>query len=128
MQKQAEHRRERPLRGSAGQQPQDARPRASHPRLQSGPFSQKTQTPAHSEGHRLAMQQLIGEAAPGFERMAKSVTEIKQRTLAGLTLVARNDAGLATATHRDGVLACGAAGKDVLPVFLEPGEERSITE
>ena len=43
--------------------------------------------------------------AAGLERMAEGVAEIEQRALAGLALVARDDAGLGAAAHRDGVLA-----------------------
>ncbi len=60
--------------------------------------------------------------------MAESVAEIEQRALAGLALVARDDAGLAAAADRDGVLARRAAGKHILPVGLQPGEERGIAE
>ena len=67
--------------------------------------------------------------ARGFERVAEGVAEIEQRALAGLALVARDDAGLAAAADRDGVLArAGAAGKHVLPVRFQPGEERGVAE
>ena len=91
-------------------------------------FRRKFKGQRHSQRHRLAVQQPVGKAAAGFERMTEGVAEIEQRTLAGFALVARNDAGLATATHRNGVLACGTAGKDILPVLLQPGEERGIAE
>ena len=59
----------------------------------------------HAESHRLAMQQTPGEAGAGFQRVAEGVAEIEQRALAGLALVARHDAGLAAAAHRDGLFA-----------------------
>ena len=61
----------------------------------------------HAERHRFAVQQPVGEAAAGFERVAEGVAEIEQRALAALALVARDDAGLGAAADRDGVLARG---------------------
>ena len=56
----------------------------------------------HADGHRLAMQQRVAEAALGLERMAEGVAEIEQRALAGLALVGGDDRGLggAAAQHR----------------------------
>ena len=45
----------------------------------------------HAERDRLAVQQPVGEAGGGFERVAEGVAEIEQRALAGLALVARDD-------------------------------------
>ena len=51
------------------------------------------------------MQQPVGEAGGGLERVAEGVAEIEQRALAGFALVARDDAGLGAAADGDGVLA-----------------------
>ena len=59
----------------------------------------------HAERDRLAVQQPAGKAGGGFQRVAEGVAEIEQRALAGLALVARDDARLAAAADRDGVLA-----------------------
>ena len=82
----------------------------------------------HSQRHRLAVQQPVGKAAAGFERMPEGVAEIEQRALAGFALVARNDAGLGAAADRNGVLARRTASEDILPVLLQPGEERSVAK
>ena len=62
--------------------------------------------------------------AAASKRMAEGVAEIEQRALAGLALVARRRSpALARQLDRDRVLARRAAGEDVAPVRLEPGEE-----
>ena len=45
----------------------------------------------HAERDRLAVQQPVGEARRGLERVAEGMAEIEQRALAGLALVARDD-------------------------------------
>src|SRR3954447_5457553 len=74
------------------------------------------------------MEQLVREAGRGFEGVAERVSEIEQRTLAGLALVARYDASFAAARDRDRVLARSATGEHVLPICFQPGEEARITE
>jgi hypothetical protein len=56
------------------------------------------------------------------------MAEIEQRPLAVLALVTRDDGSLHPATHRDGVLARGAACEQLAPVRLQPGEEAGIAE
>ena len=68
------------------------------------------------------MQQPVGEAGGGLQRMAEGVAEIEQRALAGLALVARHDRGLGAAGGRDGVFARGAAGEDLGVVGFEPAK------
>src|SRR5262245_14095202 len=60
--------------------------------------------------------------------MAEGVTQVKQGTLAGLALIARNDSRLAATTNRNGVLARRSSRKYVLPVFLQPGEKSRVAE
>src|SRR5262245_54787714 len=83
-------------------------------------FCRKFKCQRHSQCYRLAVQQPVREPAAGFERVPESVTKIEQRTLAGFALVARNDAGFATAAYRNGMLARRTTGKDVLPILLKP--------
>ncbi len=45
----------------------------------------------HADRHPLAVEQAVGEAGRGFQRMAEGVAEIEQRALAGLALVADDD-------------------------------------
>ena len=80
----------------------------------------------HADSNALAMKQPVGETGSGFQRMAKGMSEIEQRAVAGLALVARHDRRLGAATGGDGVLARGAAGEHVAMVGLEPGEKRGI--
>ena len=82
----------------------------------------------HAERHRLAMQQPLRKAGAGLQRVTEGMAEIEQRAFAGLALVARDDAGLAAAADRDGVLARRTAGEYVLPVGFQPGEERGVAE
>ena len=79
-----------------------------------------------AERHRLAVQQALREAGAGFQRVTEGVPEIEQCALAAFALVARHHPGLAAAANRDGVFARGAAREHVLPVLLQPGEERGI--
>ena len=72
--------------------------------------AEKPNASADAGGNRLAVQQPVGKAAGGFQRMTEGVAEIEQRPLAGLALVARHDRGLGAATHRDGVLAGKISG------------------
>ena len=74
------------------------------------------------------MEQPVGKTGRRFQRMAKGVAEIEQRALAGLALVAGDDRGLRAAGGGDGMLARGAAGKDVGVVFFQPGEKRLVAE
>ena len=75
------------------------------------------------------MQQAVGESGRGLEGVAEGVAEIEQRALAGLALVARRRS---PALPRQLVaIACsraGAAGKDIAPIGLQPGEERGVAE
>ena len=82
----------------------------------------------HADGDALAMEQPVGKAGRGLQRMAEGVAEIEQRALAGLALVARHDRRLGAAGGGDGVFARGAAGKNIGVVGLQPGEERLIAE
>ena len=82
----------------------------------------------HADGNAFAMEQAIGEAGCSLQRMAESMTEIEQRALAGLALVARDDRGLGAAGGCDGMLARSAAGEDVGMVGFEPGEEGFIAQ
>ncbi len=88
----------------------------------------KLERQRHAERDRFAMQQTLREAGAGFERVAEGVAEIEQRAFAGLALVARDDAGLAAAAHRDGMLARRPAGEHILPVRLKPGKKCGIAE
>ena len=54
----------------------------------------------HADRHRLAVQQPVGEAGLGLERVAEGVAEIEQRALAGLALVVGDDAGLGLGSRR----------------------------
>ena len=74
------------------------------------------------------MEQPVGKAGRGFQRMAEGVAEIEQRALAGLALVARHDRGLGAAGGGDGMFARRAAGEDLGVVGLEPGEEGLVAE
>ena len=65
----------------------------------------------HADRDALAVEQAVGEAGCRLQRMAKGVTEIEQRALAGFALVARHDRGLGAAGGRDRVLARSPAGK-----------------
>ena len=82
----------------------------------------------HADGNAFAVEQAVGKAGRGLQRMAEGVAEIEQRALAGLALVARDDRGLGAAGGRDRVLARRAAGEDVGVVGLEPGEEGLVAE
>ena len=72
---------------------------------------------------RLAVEQAVGIAGGGFERMAEGVAEIEEGADAALALVGGDDRGLGAAGDGDGVLALRPAGGDRAPVGLEPGEE-----
>ena len=74
------------------------------------------------------MQQPVGKAGGGFQRMAEGVAEIEQGALAILALVARHDRSLVAAAHGDGVFARGTAGENIFPVGLEPGEKIDVAE
>src|SRR5512139_719764 len=91
-------------------------------------FCRKFESQGNSQRHCFAVQQPVGEATAGLERMAERVAEIEQRALSSLALVPRDDAGLGAAANRNRVLARRTSGKDVLPVLLEPGEERGVAE
>src|ERR687889_818667 len=55
--------------------------------------------------------------------MAERMAEIEQCALAGLTLIARNNARLGAAAHGNRVLPARPAGEHVLPVRLQPADE-----
>ena len=74
-----------------------------------------------ADGNALAVEQPIGEAGCGLQRMAEGVAEIEQRALAGLALVARHDRSLGAAGSGNRVLARRTAGKDAGMIGLEPG-------
>ena len=74
------------------------------------------------------MEQPVGKAGRGFQRMAEGVAEIEQRAFAGLALVARHDRGLGAAGGRDRVFARGAALEDVGVIGFQPGEKRLVAE
>ena len=54
---------------------------------------------ADADGDGLAVQQPVGEAGPGLQRVAEGVAEVEQHALARLGLVAGDDAGLAAHGH-----------------------------
>src|SRR5512133_4221176 len=70
----------------------------------------------HPERNRLAVQKPVGKACRGLERVPECMAEIEQRPLAVLALVTRDDGSLHPATHRNGVLARGAACEQLAPV------------
>ena len=82
----------------------------------------------HADGDAFAMEQPVGEPGRGFQRMAEGMAEIEQCAFAGLALVARHDRGLGPAGRRDGVLARGAAGKDIGLIGFQPREESFVAE
>src|SRR4030095_1836519 len=82
----------------------------------------------YADGNAFAMEQPLGEAGRGFQRVTKGVAEIEQRPLAGLALVARDDRGLGAAGGGNGVLARGAAGENLAVVLLQPSEEGGIAK
>src|SRR5262245_59088898 len=83
---------------------------------------------AHAEGDRLPVQQPIREAGSGLEGVPEGVTEIEQRPLAGLALIARDRQRLCAAAHRDRVLSGGPARENLAPIGVEPGEEGGIAD
>ncbi len=77
----------------------------------------------HADRDRFAVQQLA-VAALGFERVAERVSEIEQRALAGLALVARDDAGLVAAAESDRFgERVGVVRVQRIDVRFEPVEE-----
>ena len=74
------------------------------------------------------MEQPVGKAGRGLQRMAEGMAEIEQRALAGFALVARHDRGLGAAGGGDGVFARRAAGENIGVVGLQPGEEGFVAE
>ena len=74
------------------------------------------------------MEQPVGKTGRCLQRMAEGMTEIEQRALAGLALVARHDRGLGAAGSGDGVFAGSAACENIGVIGLEPGEERFVAE
>ena len=78
---------------------------------------------------RLAVQQPVGVAGGGLERVAEGVAEVEERALALLGLVADDDRGLHLAGAADGVQArVRVAGGEGGGVRLEPGEEAGVAE
>ncbi len=75
----------------------------------------------HADGNAFAVEQAIGKAGRGLQRMAEGMAEIEQRALAVLALVAGDDRGLGAAGGRDGMLARRTAGEDVGMIGFEPG-------
>ena len=65
----------------------------------------------HADGNAFAVEQPVGKAGRGLQRVAESMAEIEQRAFAGLALVARDDRGLGAAGGGDGVFARRTAGK-----------------
>ncbi len=51
------------------------------------------------------MEQPVGKAGRGLQRMAEGMTEIEQRAFAGLALVARHDRSFSAARGGDSVFA-----------------------
>ena len=84
------HRRARRDMRSAGRPRQGGATRAlrRRPAQQAEP-RRELEGQRHAERDRLAVQQPVGEAGRGLERMAEGVAEIEQRAVAGLALVAR---------------------------------------
>ncbi len=82
----------------------------------------------HADGNAFAMEQAVGKAGGGLQRMAEGMTEIEQCALAGFALVARHDSGFGAAGCGDGVFARSAACENIGVIGLEPGEERFIAE
>src|SRR5262249_50210245 len=76
----------------------------------------------------LAVQQPVGIAATGLQRVAECMAEVEQRTLACFSLIARDDAGLSTTTDRNRVLTRRTARKHVLVILLKPCKERAVTK
>ena len=65
-----------------------------------GPAGSEAEGQADADGDGLAVQQPVGEAGPGLQRVAEGVAEVEQHAVAGLGLVAGDDGGLAR--HADG--------------------------
>ena len=65
--------------------------------------SRQPERQADADGHRLAVQQPVGIAGPGLQRMAEGVAQVEQHAVAGLGLVAGDDVGLALHADGDGV-------------------------
>ena len=63
----------------------------------------------HADGDAFAMEEPVGEAGRGFQRVTKGMAEIEQRALADLALVARDDRGLGAAGGGNRVLARSAS-------------------
>ncbi len=104
----------RPIAGSAGRPPQDgASTRSASAAGRSPRRAENSKRQRHAERDRLAVQQPVGEAGGGLERVPEGVAEIEQRALAGLALVARDDRGLGAAAGGDRVLARRPAGEHV---------------
>ncbi len=84
----------------------------------------------HADGDGLAVQQPVGIAGEGFQRMAEGVTEIEQRAPAALlALVGDDDLGLGAGARLHGVAALAVVtGEHIAPILLEPGEEGRIAE
>ena len=59
----------------------------------------------HAEPDRLAVQQPVGKAGRGLERMSEGVAEVEQHAVAGLALVARDDRGLGLHAFQNGIFA-----------------------
>ena len=66
----------------------------------------------HADGDAFAVEQAIGKAGRGFQRVAEGVTEIEQCALAVLAFVAHHDRRLGAAGGGDGVLARAAADEE----------------
>ena len=83
----------------------------------------------HADRHRLAVEQAVGIAGGGFQRVAEGVAEIEQGAGAALlALVGGDDCGLAAAGDGDRLVALRPAGDDGAPVLLQPGEECGVVD
>src|SRR5499427_4740114 len=82
----------------------------------------------HADRNAFAVEQPVGKAGCGFQRVAEGMTEIEQRTVAGFALVARHDCGLGAARGCNRVLARRTALEDLSVIFFQPAKEGCIAE
>src|SRR5262249_61460246 len=73
-------------------------------------------------------KQPVEKAGPRLERMAEGVTQVEQRAFAAFALVASNDLRFHATARCNGVLACRATRKYIVPIGLEPSEETCIAK
>ena len=72
------------------------------------------------------MQQPVGVAGGGLERMAERMSEVQERTLSRFALVPADDRGLVPAARCDCFRAGAAARKNLVTFLFEPREERRV--